>query len=188
MQDIGFAVLGGIGENGKNLYLLKIKSSYFILDTGLKYPNMTMRGIDAIIPEYTSLENIKQKIKGIFITSAFETHSGSIPYLIQYFKVPIYASDFVIDILKANLENHINNVDVAQINFKKINENDEINLEDIKINVFRIAHFLPETLGLAFETSQGYIVYISEMHFLQSKNTNFQTNFLALSKLNSKKF
>ncbi|WP_323847754.1 MAG: ribonuclease J [Phytoplasma sp.] len=187
MQDIGFAVLGGIGENGKNLYLLKIKSSYFILDTGLKYPNMTMRGIDAIIPEYTSLENIKQKIKGIFITSAFETHSGSIPYLIQYFKVPIYASDFVIDILKANLENHINNVDVAQINFKKINENDEINLEDIKINVFRIAHFLPETLGLAFETSQGYIVYISEMHFLQSKNTNFQTNFLALSKLNSKK-
>ncbi|WP_341266526.1 ribonuclease J [Candidatus Phytoplasma fraxini] len=187
MQDIGFTVLGGIGENGKNLYLLKIKSSYFILDTGLKYPNMTMRGIDSIIPEYTSLENIKNKIKGIFITSAFETHSGSIPYLIKYFQAPIYASDFVIDILKANLENHTNNVDIKQINFNKINENSQIDFKDTKVNFFGIAHFLPETLGLAFETSQGYIVYISEMHFLQSKNKNFQTNFLALSKLNSKK-
>lgn len=191
MQEIEFSVLGGIGENGKNLYLLKIKSSYFILDMGLKYPNMSMHGIDSIIPEYTSLENVKNKIKGIFITSAFETHCGSLPYLIKYFKAPVYASEFVIDILKANLENNNdknkNNVNIYQVEFKSIDENSQIDFEDTKTVFFRVAHFLPETLGIAFETSQGYLVYISEIHFLQSKNKNFQTNFLALSKLNSKK-
>ncbi|WP_238055040.1 ribonuclease J [Candidatus Phytoplasma ziziphi] len=186
MQEIGLSVLGGIGENGKNLYLLRISSSYFVLDSGLKYPNMSMRGIDSIIPEYTALEKIKKKIKGIFITSAFETHSGSLPYLMEYLQAPIYASDFVINILKSNLENH-KNLDISKLDFKTVNENSEIDFIDTKVNFFGLAHFLPETLGLSFETSEGYLVYISEMHFLQSKNQNFQTNFLALSKLNSKK-
>ncbi|MGI3135968.1 MAG: ribonuclease J [Candidatus Phytoplasma vitis] len=186
MQEIGFSVLGGIGENGKNLYLLRIDSSYFVLDSGLKYPNISMSGIDSIIPEYTALEKIKKKIKGVFVTSAFETHSGSLPYLIEYLEAPIYASDFVINILKSNLENH-KNLDVSKLDFKTVNENSEIDFIDTKVSFFGVADFLPETLGLSFETSEGYLVYISEMHFLQSKNPKFQTNFLALSKLNSKK-
>ncbi|WP_284928161.1 ribonuclease J [Candidatus Phytoplasma sp. AldY-WA1] len=186
MQEIGFSVLGGIGENGKNLYLLRIDSSYFVLDSGLKYPNISMSGIDSIIPEYTALEKIKKKIKGVFVTSAFETHSGSLPYLIEYLQAPIYASDFVINIIKSNLENH-KNLDVSKLDFKTVNENSEIDFIDTKVNFFGVADFLPETLGLSFETSEGYLVYISEMHFLQSKNPKFQTNFLALSKLNSKK-
>ncbi|WP_153368518.1 ribonuclease J [Candidatus Phytoplasma sacchari] len=184
-KEISFSALGGIGENGKNFYLLKIKSSYFILDVGLKYPDILTHGIDSIIPEYTKLDLIKEKIKAIFITSAFETHSGALPYLIQNLNIPIYASDFVVDVIKNNLKN--NNIDVTNIIFHTINENSKINFSDTVVSFFNIAHFLPETLGLSFKTSHGYIIYISEMHFLQSKDKNFQTNFSSLAKLGEKK-
>ncbi|KXT29052.1 hypothetical protein AXA84_0432 [Candidatus Phytoplasma oryzae] len=184
-QEISFSALGGIGENGKNLYLLKIKSSYFILDGGLKYPDILTHGIDSIIPEYTKLDSIKDQIKAIFVTSAFETHSGSLTYLIKYINVPIYASDFVTDFLKTSFKQ--NDINIQNISFHIINENSKVEFEDTTVFFFNIAHFLPETMGIAFETYQGFIVYISEMHFLQSKNNNFQTNFYSLAKLGEKK-
>lgn len=180
-QEISFSALGGIGENGKNFYLLQIKSSYFILDVGLKYPDIFTHGIDCIIPEYTRLESIKDQIKAIFITSAFDTHLGALIYLIKEFNFPIYASDFVIDVIKNNLKQ--NNIETKNLKFYIVDENSKVNFSDTEICFFNIAHFLPETLGLAFSTEQGYIIYISEMHFLQSKNKNFQTNFSSLAKL-----
>ncbi|TVY12263.1 ribonuclease J [Candidatus Phytoplasma pini] len=184
-KDINFFALGGIGENGKNFYLLKIKSSYFILDTGLKYPNDSVLGIDFIISDYTCLENIKDQIKAIFITSAFETHSGAFDYLAHYFKVPVYGTEFIINVLKTNCLK--NNLEISKINLEIINESSELNFIDTKVSFFNIAHFLPESFGIAFDTEQGLIFYISEMYFLQSKNKQFQTNYAYLASLSQKK-
>ncbi|MCQ9618866.1 MAG: Ribonuclease J [Candidatus Phytoplasma pruni] len=185
MKEINFFALGGIGENGKNFYLLKVDSSYFILDAGLKYPNVVANGIDCVIPDYHRLESIKDQIKGIFITSAFETHSGALPYMIDYLEdVPVYASDFTIEVLKINL--HQNNANPHNVEFRAVQDKSVIDFDNTKAHFFGISHFLPETLGVAFETSQGLIVYISEMHFVQSKDVNFQTNFAYLSELSQK--
>ncbi|NWN46018.1 ribonuclease J [Candidatus Phytoplasma pruni] len=185
MKEINFFALGGIGENGKNFYLLKVDSSYFILDAGLKYPNVVANGIDCVIPDYHRLESIKDQIKGIFITSAFETHSGALPYMIDYLEdVPVYASDFAIEVLKINL--HQNNVNPHNIEFRAVQDKSVIDFGNTKAHFFGISHFLPESLGVAFETAQGLIVYISEMHFVQSKDVNFQTNFAYLSELSQK--
>lgn len=38
MSDIKLIALGGVRENGKNLYVVEVNDSIFILDAGLKYP------------------------------------------------------------------------------------------------------------------------------------------------------
>ena len=38
MSKINLIALGGVQENGKNLYCLEIDNKIFILDCGLKYP------------------------------------------------------------------------------------------------------------------------------------------------------
>lgn len=187
MQEVNFSALGGLGENGKNFYLLKIKSSYFVLDAGLKYPNSEIHGIDSIIPEYTRLDQIKHKIKGIFITCSLAMHSGALPYLVNYLKVPIYSSNFTIEVLKSVLQQHDNDINIKEVIFNSIQENSCIEFEDTKVSFFGLAHFLPETFGVVFETTQGSIVYMGEMHFLQPKNKNFQTNFNDLVKLTKNK-
>ena len=50
MSKIKISALGGVGENGKNMYIVEVDERIFILDSGLKYPTIDMYGIDAIVP------------------------------------------------------------------------------------------------------------------------------------------
>ena len=47
--------LGGLDENGKNMYVVEINDDIFVLEAGMKYPESSMPGIDIIIPDYTYL-------------------------------------------------------------------------------------------------------------------------------------
>ena len=46
MSKIKFCALGGLGENGKNMYLLEIDEKIFVLDAGLKFPSVDLYGVD----------------------------------------------------------------------------------------------------------------------------------------------
>ena len=50
MSVIKFCALGGLGENGKNLYVLEIDEKIFILDCGIKYPSVDLHGVDKVMP------------------------------------------------------------------------------------------------------------------------------------------
>ena len=43
--------LGGLDENGKNMYVVEINNDIFVLEAGMKYPESSMPGIDIIIPD-----------------------------------------------------------------------------------------------------------------------------------------
>ena len=46
MSKIKFFSLGGLGENGKNMFVCEVDERIFILDAGLKYPSVELYGID----------------------------------------------------------------------------------------------------------------------------------------------
>lgn len=50
MSDIKIMALGGVRENGKNLYAVEVNDSIFVLDAGLKYPENEQLGVDVVIP------------------------------------------------------------------------------------------------------------------------------------------
>ena len=50
MSDIKIISLGGVRENAKNLYVVEVNDSIFILDAGLKYPENEQLGVDEVIP------------------------------------------------------------------------------------------------------------------------------------------
>ena len=39
MQKVRLMALGGLDEDGKNMYLVEIDGDIFVVDAGLKYPN-----------------------------------------------------------------------------------------------------------------------------------------------------
>ena len=67
MSKIKIFGLGGLNENGKNMYIVEVDDNIFVFDAGLKYPTMGMLGVDYIIPKFDYLINNKKIIKGIFI-------------------------------------------------------------------------------------------------------------------------
>jgi len=64
MSKIKLFSLGGLDENGKNIYCVEIDKDIFIFDCGLKYASGNMLGIDYIItvsqiPQYIVAQILK---------------------------------------------------------------------------------------------------------------------------------
>ena len=68
LSKIKMFALGGLNEDGKNMYVVKVDDDIFVFDAGLKYPRDRMLGIDYIIPDFSFIKKNKDRIKGIFIT------------------------------------------------------------------------------------------------------------------------
>ena len=68
MSKIKIFSLGGLNENGKNMYVIEVDKSIFVIDAGLKYADEHMLGIDYIIPNIEYLKENKKRVKGIFLT------------------------------------------------------------------------------------------------------------------------
>ena len=62
MSKIKIFALGGLNENGKNMYVVEVNKDIFVFDAGLKYDNDINLGIDYIIPNIDYLiKNRKKK-------------------------------------------------------------------------------------------------------------------------------
>ncbi|MEG2639650.1 MAG: MBL fold metallo-hydrolase, partial [Clostridiales bacterium] len=66
--------LGGLGEIGKNMTVVKYGNSLLIIDCGMMFPDDDMPGIDTVIADYSYLMENKTKIKGIVLTHGHEDH------------------------------------------------------------------------------------------------------------------
>ena len=78
MSKIKIFALGGLNEEGKNMYVVKVDNDIFVFDAGLKYASDKLLGVDYVIPNFDYIkENIKN-IKGLFITHGHEKNMGAV--------------------------------------------------------------------------------------------------------------
>ena len=99
--------LGGLEEVGKNMTVLQYKDEIIVVDVGAIFPDESLPGVDLVIPDFTFLENNKEKIKGVFITHAHEDHIGAIPYLYEKIgkDIPIYGGKLTMAFVKSKFDN-----------------------------------------------------------------------------------
>ena len=104
MSKIKIFALGGLNENGKNMYVVKVNNDIFVLDAGLKYDNDINLGIDYIIPNIDYLVKNRKKIKGIFLTHGHESNMGAIPDILEIIpEVPVYGTKLTLDLVKKDI-------------------------------------------------------------------------------------
>ena len=81
--------LGGLEEIGKNMTLFICGNDAVIVDCGMAFPDDDLLGVDTVIPDFTYLESIKDKLRGLVVTHGHEDHIGGIPFLLQQFHLPL---------------------------------------------------------------------------------------------------
>lgn len=185
MSKIKIFALGGLGENGKNMYVVDVDNKLFVLDAGLKYPSLELYGVDSIIPDYTYLEQHKNKVVGIFLSHGHEDHIGAVPRLLKTVNAPIYASNFTLEVLKDRMIEE--GLQVEDYKLYRVSSKKTLTFDDVKVDVYRVTHSIPESLGIAITTRDGVIVYAPDYNFDQNVDKIYKTEFDKLSKLSNNK-
>lgn len=166
MQEIRIMALGGLDEDGKNMYVIEIDNDMFIVEAGLKYPNESEQlGIEYIIPDFSYLHAHKERIKGIFISHGHDDVMAAVGHLLKEIDIDVYATALTAKLLERNFK---------KLNVKKkiniIKRNQTLKIAGHTIHVFPVMQSIPDSIGLTFETDYGPIVYTAE--FIVDNNFN----------------
>ena len=162
MSKIKIFSLGGLNEDGKNMYVVNVNGDIFIFDAGLKYPRDRMLGIDYIIPNYNYLKENYKKIKGIFISHGHESNMGALSdILMDLPDIPIYASTYTIEMIKLQLQND----GIKNANLKEIKPHFKLTFGANSIFPISVTHSIPDSLCYVLYTKDGAIVYTGDFIF-----------------------
>lgn len=169
--------LGGVGEIGKNMFVVQCRDEIIIIDGGLKFPEDEMLGIDLVIPNITYLVENQKKIKGMVLTHGHEDHIGAIPFVLKQINMPIYGTRLTLGLLKCKLDEHN-----LQADLHEIKAGDEVTLgKSFKVGFITMNHSVPDGVALAIETPLGIIIHSGDFKFDQTPVDGKVADFRALT-------
>lgn len=173
MSKIKIFSLGGLNENGKNMYVVEVDKNIYVFDAGLKYDNEKNLGIDYIIPNIDYLVKNQKRIKGIFLSHGHDSNIGAVPDILKSLpNVNIYGAKLTLELLKQ---------DLTEVQLKKshlIEVRPHRKIEFGKESIFPIAmtHSIPDALCYVLYTKDGAIVYTGDFTFDHTETGIYKTD------------
>ena len=155
MSKIKIFSMGGLDENGKNLYIIEVDEDLFVFDCGLKYASGNLFGIDYVIPDYSYLVENRKRIKGVFLTHSHYENFGGVADLVRDIpEVNIYATKFT----KYNLLED----GVPSENIHEILPHKKITFGDNSVFPISVSHSCPDAVMYVLNTKDGSICYTGD--------------------------
>jgi ribonuclease J len=184
MSLIKFFALGGLGEDGKNMYCIEVDQKLFIMDAGLKYPTQELYGVDSVLPDFTYLKENKDSIQGLFLSHGHEDHIGAVPSLLKQINIPVFGSFFTIALLKDSMQEQ--NMPFDDYTLNVVTKQDTLNFDAVEISFYQTTHSIPESFGIVISTKDGVIVYSPDYTFDQNVDRAYKTSFERLARIAGK--
>lgn len=154
--------LGGMEEVGKNSTVVQYRDEIIIIDSGVIFPDENLLGIDLVIPDFSFLENNKDKIKGLFVTHGHEDHIGSIPYLYQKIdkSVPMFGGKLTLALAKSKFENGFSK-DLPKM--KEIKGRTKIKVgKYFTVEFIKITHSITDAYSILVTTPAGTVFHTGD--------------------------
>lgn len=152
------AFLGGLNEIGKNLTVFECNDDIIILDCGMAFPDGDMLGVDLVIPDFTYLEQNKDRVKGIVITHGHEDHIGGLPYLLSKVNVPIYGTRLTVGLIENKLKEH----SLDKVSLYAVDAGGTIKLGCFSVELIHVNHSIPDAVGVAIHSPAGTVVHTGD--------------------------
>jgi ribonuclease J len=172
--------LGGVGEFGKNMYVVDVDGELFVFDAGLMFPENEMLGIDIVIPDITYLIQNKDRVKAIFLTHGHEDHIGALSYTLRQLHIPVYGTKLTLALAKAKLDEQEYK---GNIDFRVITSDSVVNFDTCEVSFFKTNHSIPDSVGICLHTSEGAIVYTGDFKFDQAATELYKPEIGKMAKI-----
>ena len=149
--------LGGLGEIGKNMYVIETNQEILLIDAGLMFPEDQLLEIDYVIQDITYLKQKEKKIKALFITHGHEDHIGGITFLLQSIEIPkIYAPQIARDLIEKKLEDK----NIRYDNLEVIISNSHTKFKSMNVEFVTTTHPIPDSFAIVVHTPIGIIIEV----------------------------
>lgn len=173
MSKIKIFALGGLNENGKNMYVVNVDEDIFVFDAGLKYDNDINLGIDYIIPNFDYLVKNRKRIKGIFLTHGHESNMGATPDILEVLpEIPVYGTKLTLDIMKRDISKSI----IDKVKLIEIKPHIKIDFGKNSIFPISVTHSIPDAVCYVLYTPDGAIVYTGDFVFDSTMQGAYKTD------------
>ena len=171
MSKIKVFALGGLNENGKNMYVVEVDKDIFIFDAGLKFDSDRNLGIDYIIPNFDYIINNKKRVKGLFLTHGHDSNIGAVPDILEVIPdLPVYGTKLTLQILKTNIEGN------KKYKLNELKPHTKINFGKNSIFPISVTHSIPDAVCFVLYTKDGAIVYTGDFTFDATMLGSYKTD------------
>lgn len=171
--------LGGLGEIGKNMTVVRYGNDIIVIDSGLSFPDDEMLGIDLVIPDITYLLDNRDLVRAIVLTHGHEDHIGALPYVLKQLNLPVYGTRLTLGILEGRLkENGVSNSSLVPVK-----PGDQIQIGAFKVGFIKVSHSIPDAVGLSIKSPVGTIVHTGDFKLDQTPVDGKVTDFHRFAEL-----
>ena len=180
MDKIKVMALGGLDEEGKDLYVIEVNDDIFVINAGFKYPDKNTPGIDFIISDFSYLVENKHRVKAYILTKTKKNNFGGIPYIYKEVKAPIYCTNLTkIKLLEFSKQY----MQACDYKFELVSLPGQIKIDNYIIDLFSTCCSMPETFGFSIRTNVGNIVYCGDFIVEYSNEKYFNLDLNTLGKI-----
>lgn len=159
MSKINIMALGGLNENGKNIYTISVDGKILIFDCGIKFAPDKMFGVDYVIPDFKYLKDNKKDIVGIFISHPHRENMGALTDLIREIpELDVYATKYASKIIEIDAKE--DGVEIK--NLKVIDPHRRLDFGNFSVFPFSVTHSTPESVGYSVNTEDGSVIYMGD--------------------------
>jgi ribonuclease J len=158
MSKVRLFALGGLDEDGKNMYVVENNEDIFVIECGLRYPEGENLGVEKIIPNFQYLVDNQERIKAVFITHGHDDVMGALTNLMQQIKAPLYMSPLTARIF----ERQARKAGLKDLSINRVRRGTSFKIGKTEIRTFGTTQSIADGFGVAIRTEDGYVVYTSE--------------------------
>ncbi|HOI80689.1 MAG: ribonuclease J [Thermovirgaceae bacterium] len=158
-NELRFIPLGGLGQIGKNMFVLECGEDIIVVDCGLMFPDEEMLGIDFVIPDASYLFENRERIRGLILTHGHEDHIGSLPFILPRIDVPIYGTKLTLAMVEAKFRDSCPDYTPVSV---EVGSGERFSLGCFSVTFLSVCHSIPDGVGLAMETPAGTVIHTGD--------------------------
>ena len=166
--------LGGLGEIGGNMMVIETEKSAIVVDVGMSFPDEDMHGVDILIPDFTYIRQIKDKIVGVVITHGHEDHIGAMAYLYKELQFPIYGTSLPLEMIGSKFDEH--KIKQHRDLFRPVEKRIPVKIGDFEVEWIHITHSIIDASSLAITTEAGTIIHTGDFKIDHTPIDGFPTD------------
>ncbi len=175
--------LGGLGEVGKNMTVYEFAGETILVDAGLAFPRDEHLGVDLVLPDFGYLEG--REVLAVVLTHGHEDHVGALPYLLREVNVgEVWATRLTLGMIGSKLDEHglqrsttLREVDP---------EGPPLDLGPFRLEFVRMAHSVPDAVGVAIETPAGLVFHTGDWKLDHTPVDGLRTDVGKLAELGNR--